>query len=143
MSDQSWTPLAIATLALAIATLLLAIASGLSPALRLIKSQKGTPKKTPTKRRRIPFTIILLIVGLIVNLWILITNLRSPQPLSKGMVLMIAVSVSAINASLVYTLFAFVIDRVLRIIRDVINDQRDFRSAFLKVLDKLLDDQNA
>lgn len=83
-------------MALAAATLILAIAVAFDPLLKLIRLFKShptsTPKKTKAIRDRRPLIGFWLpLVGLVIDLVLLINELRSNAPLSRPRVLLIGV----------------------------------------------------
>lgn len=155
MPETTWTPIAIATMALAAATLILAIAVAFDPLLKLIRLFKShptsTPKKTKAIRDRRPlFGFWLPLAGLVIDLVLLVNELRSNAPLTRPRVLLIgtlAACLLIIPLWMVITLLLIVLTRGYGKLFDLnlkIHDSIEYRLTRVEiishgVLDLLID----
>lgn len=117
MPENSWTPTAIATMALAATTLMLAIAVALEPLFRFIKLLKSQPASTPSQtkaiRDRRPLIFFWIpLIGLIFDVVLLIIELRSSAAVSRPRIFLIsflAALILVIPLWMVIGLFIFVL----------------------------------
>jgi hypothetical protein len=95
MPETIWTPNAVATMALAAATLILAMAVALDPLVKLIRFARSQPKSIPSQTKAIrdtrPFIFFWLpLGGLLLDVVLLINEMRSSMPLTRPRTFLIA-----------------------------------------------------